>query len=184
MKRNMGSVLVLYPMPLAVIGAMVDGKPNWLLAGHMGIMGHDHVMVSLAQAHYTNRGIRESGRLSINLVDEAMLARADRAGCVSGNRVDKSGLFDFEMHDGVPIVAHAPVAMACSVQDLYPTPGFENFICTIDSTYAEERVLNPQGKLDYGAFHPVLFEMPTYAYLKAGEVLGPCTTFAKQDAQG
>ena len=48
MKKDLGSVLALYPTPLVVVGAMVNGKPNWVLVGHVGIMGHDHVMVSLA----------------------------------------------------------------------------------------------------------------------------------------
>ena len=51
MKKNIGNGLALYPTPLVVVGAMVDGKPNWLLVGHLGIMGHDHVMVSLAKPH-------------------------------------------------------------------------------------------------------------------------------------
>ena len=55
MKKNIGNTLALYPTPLVVVGAMVNGKPNWLLVGHLGIMGHDHVMVSLAKAHYTNQ---------------------------------------------------------------------------------------------------------------------------------
>lgn len=38
MQKNIGSKLALYPMPLLVIGAMVDGKVNWLLAGHSGII--------------------------------------------------------------------------------------------------------------------------------------------------
>ena len=88
MKKNIGNALALYPTPLVVVGAMVDGKPNWLLVGHLGIIGHDHVMVSLAAAHYTNRGIKETGKLSINIVDEALLPKADRAGCVSGSKED------------------------------------------------------------------------------------------------
>ena len=56
MKKNIGNSLALYPTPLVVVGAMVNGKPNWLLVGHLGIIGHDHVMVSLAAAHYTNQG--------------------------------------------------------------------------------------------------------------------------------
>ena len=75
MKKNIRNGLALYPTPLVVVGAMVDGKPNWLLVGHLGIMGHDHVMVSLAKPHYTNQGIRETKKLSINIVDEAMLER-------------------------------------------------------------------------------------------------------------
>ena len=63
MKKKIGNALALYPTPLVVVGAMVDGKPNWLLVGHVGIIGHDHVMVSLASAHYTNKGIKESKKL-------------------------------------------------------------------------------------------------------------------------
>ena len=73
MQKNIGSKLALYPMPLLVIATMVDGKVNWLLAGHSGIIGHDRVMVSLVKAHYTNKGIKETKKLSINLVSEEML---------------------------------------------------------------------------------------------------------------
>ena len=108
MKKNIGNSLALYPTPLVVVGAMVNGKPNWLLVGHLGIIGHDHVMVSLAAAHYTNQGIRESRKLSINIVDEAMLAKADHSGCVSGNKEDKSELFDYTLDDaGVPMISQA-----------------------------------------------------------------------------
>ncbi len=44
LKKDLGSVLALYPTPLVLVGAMVDGKPNWVLAGHVGIMGHDHIL--------------------------------------------------------------------------------------------------------------------------------------------
>lgn len=56
MKKNIGKDLALYPTPLVVVGAMVDGKPNWTLVGHLGIIGHDHVMVSMAAPHYSNKG--------------------------------------------------------------------------------------------------------------------------------
>ena len=178
MKQNIGNALALYPMPLAVIGAMVNGKPNWLLAGHLGIIGHDRVLVSLASAHYTNQGIKESGKLSINLVDEALLPLADRAGCVSGSKEDKSALFDYTTNEsGVPMVVQSPVTMVCSVQDVYETPGFESFICTIDATYAEQSAVGENGKLDYRALKPVLFEIPTYSYLKTGDVLGACMSY-------
>ena len=184
MKKNIGNALALYPTPLVVVGAMVNGKPNWLLVGHLGIMGHDHVMVSLAKAHYTNQGIRATGKLSINIVDEALLPKADHAGCVSGHKEDKSGLFRWEMSEnGVPMIADAPVVMVCTAADFYDTPGFDNVICTIDATYADEKVLDQDGKLDYSVLKPVLFEMPAYQYLKTGEVLGKCMTFGKDCTQ-
>ena len=180
MKKNIGNVLALYPTPLVVVGAMVNGKPNWLLVGHLGIMGHDHVMVSLAKPHYTNQGIKENKKLSINIVDETLLAKADRSGCVSGSKADKSELFSCSISKaGVPMIADAPVVMECNLEDIYETKGFDNFICTIDNTYAEENVLTDEGKLDYRILKPVLFEMPTYEYVKTGEVLAKCMSFGE-----
>ena len=46
MKKNIGNNLALYPTPLAVVGTMVNNKPNYVLVGHLGIIGHDRVMVS------------------------------------------------------------------------------------------------------------------------------------------
>ncbi len=46
MKKTIGKSLALYPTPLVVVGAMIDKKPNYLLVGHLGIMGHDHVIGS------------------------------------------------------------------------------------------------------------------------------------------
>ena len=180
MKKHIGSVLALYPTPLVVVGAMVESKPNWVLVGHLGIIGHDRVLVSLSDAHYTNRGIRESKALSINIVDEAMLKKADYAGCVSGAKEDKSQLFPYHIAEGgVPIIDEAPISMVCTVDDIYKTEGFESFICKIASTYAEESVLNDEGQLNYGVLKPVLFEMPTYEYLKTGEVVGRCMSLNK-----
>lgn len=159
---------------------MVEGKPNWVLVGHIGIIGHDRVMVSLAGAHYSNRGIKETKKLSINIVDEALLPLADRAGCVSGAKEDKSDLFDYTVGDtGAPLMTAAPVVMECSVDDVYETKGFESFICTIDHTFAEERVLTPEDKIDYRVLKPVLFEMPTYEYLRTGDVIGKCMFWGK-----
>ena len=181
MKKNIGKTLALYPTPLVVVGAMVDGKPNWTLVGHLGIIGHDHVMVSMAAPHYSNKGIKEHKSLSINIVDEAMLARADHTGCVSGSKEDKSELFPWSVGEGgAPILNEAPVSMVCTVEDTYCTPGFENFICTIAATYADESVLTQDGKLNYHVLKPVLFEMPTYEYLRTGEVIGKCMSFGKQ----
>ena len=90
MRKNIGSVLALYPTPVTVVGADVNGKENWLLVAHVGIMGHDHIMISCAKPHYTNQGIKEMGIVSVNLVDETILADADYVGCVSGHKIDKS----------------------------------------------------------------------------------------------
>lgn len=184
MKKDLGSTLALYPTPLVLVGAMVDGKPNWVLAGHVGIMGHDHIMVSLSQAHYTNRGIREHGKLSVHVVDESMLAKADHAGCVSGAKEDKSTLFPYSITpEGVPVTDQAKLLMVCAVEDNYVTPGFDNFILKILHTDADEAILTPKGKIDYDGFKSVLFEMPGYTYLRTGETIARCMSLNGQSSK-
>lgn len=180
MKKNIGTALSLYPMPTVVIGAMVNGKPTWTLVAHLGIMGHDHVTVSLAQAHYINQGIKEGNTLSINVVDESWLAEADHMGCISGNKEDKSEAFAYTLGEkGTPMIDNAKLSIECEVEANYETHGFDNFICTIAGTYAEESILNEAGKVNYHVFKPVLFEMPTYEYFKTGDVIGNCMKIGK-----
>lgn len=178
MKKNIGSQLALYPTPVTVIGAMNEDKPTWTLVAHIGIIGHDRVLVSLAAQHFINDVIKKGQKLSINIVDEGILPQADYAGAVSGAKSDKSGLFEYELgEEGTPIIKKSPLVMECTVIDRYDTPGFESFICTISGTYVEERCLNDAGKVDYHELKPVLFEFPTYEYLKTGDVLGKCLSF-------
>lgn len=180
MKKNIGSVMALYPMPVTVVGAMNEDKPTWTLVAHVGIIGHDHVLVSLASAHFINGIIKKNMKLSINIADEAMLPEVDMAGSVSGAKTDKSTLFEYEIgENGNPIIKNAPLALECTVTDIYNTQGFESFICTIDSTYVEEKHLNDKGKINYGTLKPVLFEFPTYEYLRTGDVIGKCLSFKK-----
>ena len=72
------------------------------------------------------------------------------------------------------MIAGAPLTLECSVADIYETPNFESFICTIDNTYVEEKYLDEEGRINYDTLKPVLFEFPTYHYLRTGDVICKC----------
>ncbi len=172
--------MALYPTPAVVVGNEVNGKVNWLLVAHVGIIGHDRIMLSLFKKHYTNEGIRQTGKVSVNMVNEAMLERADYVGSVSGAKEDKSGVFAYHPGEaGTPVIDESPLVMECEVVDNYETDTFDNFICKITDTYVDEDCLNDKGKPDYDKLKPVLFEMPNYTYLRTGETIGKCTSFGK-----
>ena len=162
-KKNIGNLLALYPKPMTVVGAQVEGKVNWLVVGHTGI--------------------RKSKKLSINLVSREILSKADYVGSVSGAAVDKSNVFAYHIgENGTPVIDESPLTMECNVVDIYETDGFDNFICTVVNTYAAPDVLDSTGKLDYTRLKPVLFAFPTYSYLATGEIIGKCLNLDKQPA--
>ena len=174
-KKNIGATLALYPCPVIVVGAMVNDKPTWTLVAHAGTVAHSHLMVSLVQAHYINQGIRENKKLSVNVVDESWLAKADKMGTISGSKADKSEEFAWTMgENGAPLIDEAKVSIECEVDGNYELEHFDHFICKILATYADESVLNDKDKIDYHTFKPVLFEFPTYEYFVTGEKVGDC----------
>lgn len=182
MKKDLGSLPALYPTPVIVVGAMVNGKPNWTLVAHTGITSHDKVMVSLAKAHYINSGIKESKMLSVNIVDESWLDKADYTGSVSGAKTDKSDVFEYTIGEtGAPMINEALLTMECTVEDIYLCGPFENFICSIKHTFAEETIVTEDGKkIDYDKFKPVLFNFPQYTYLKTGDTIAKCLSIYKK----
>ena len=170
MKKNTGAQLALYPSPVIVVGAMVDGKPNWTLVAHAGVMAHSHLMLSMVKAHYTNKGISENKVVSVNVVDSSWLKEADRMGCVSGNKTDKSGAFAYTLGEkGAPMIDAAKVSMECEVEDIYDLAGFDNFICRIVGTYVAEEILteNPaeyrERLEEFGLQEPELTASADYA---------------------
>ena len=174
-KTNVGSRLALYPMPVTVVGTMDGNKPEWLQIDHVGIIGHNRILVSMFQKHHTNPAIKNSGKLSINLVDRDLLPKADYVGSVSGEKVDKSEVFDFHIGEGgTPVIEASPLTMECDVVEMFEMEGFDNFICSISNTYVSDDALDENGHIDYTKLNLVLFEMPTYSYLEMGPVIGKC----------
>lgn len=79
MKIKFGPVPLVYPIPIVLAGADVNGKPNYATLGDCGVMGINPplVYISSGYGHYTNQGILENGTYSINFPSTDMLAVTD-----------------------------------------------------------------------------------------------------------
>lgn len=117
----------------------------------------------------------------MNIVDASWLKEADRMGTVSGNKEDKSEAFAWTMgENGAPLIDEAKVSIECEVDGNYELENFDQFICRVLAVYADESVLNEQGKINFHEFKPVLFEFPTYEYFLTGEKAGHCAKMNRQ----
>jgi len=181
MKKNIGAKLGLYPTPATVVGTTDEnGKANFLLVAHVGIVTHSKLLLSIFHGHHSNQFIKANKKVSVALIDESFVAKADYVGTVSGAKKDKSKVFEYHLGElGTPVIEASPLVMECEVIDQYDIDGFENFICDVKNTYVEENKLDEKGKIDYTSLKPVLFEMPTYKYLRTGDVIGDCIKLGK-----
>ena len=180
MKKDIGAVLGLYPTPTTIIGTTVNGKVNWSNIAHIGIVGLDCIMLSIHKSHHTCIGIRENKVLSVNLVTQEMLVKADYVGTVSGKSKDKSEVFEYQMGElKVPLIIDSPLVMECELMDIYDSPEEDNYILKVVHTHVEETMLTEDGKIDYEKIKPILFEMPTQSYFSLGSRVAKCWDVGK-----
>ena len=174
-KMKISDNAFVYPMPMTLVGAEVDGKPNFLAAAWVTRCNPNPplVLAALGKMHHTNRGIREHREFSISIPSADMLKLVDYAGLVSGSRTDKSGLFETFHGD----LKHAPMARACGVAmecrlvQVVELPVDELFIGEIVSAFADEACL-VDGKPDVRKLNPFMLTMPDNRYWAVGDELG------------
>ena len=184
MKKKIGSQNVLYPTPVTIVGALVNGKPNFLNVAHIGILnaGAPHLIsLGMNKAHYTNIGIRENKTFSVNILSQDRIIEADYVGLVSGGKVDKSAVFEtfFGELKTAPLIQACPLSMECRLYDTYELKTHDVFIGEIVATYADEAVLT-DGKVDLSKVKPLLFDMTSLQYWSLGEPVGKCWNAGKQ----
>lgn len=160
MKINLGVKNYLYPMPVTLVGATVNGKANYLTVAYVGIVDDEVISVGLGKKQHTAAGIQEHGTFSVNIPSVDLVAETDYCGMVSGKRVDKSTVFTnfYGELDTAPLIEECPVNMACRVIKTLELDAHFVFIGQIVETFCDET---------YSA-QPFLY-MPDKRYYKLGE---------------
>lgn len=172
-RKNLGATLELHPMPLIVLGTVIDGKNHWMLVGHSGIMDHSTIEVSIHKSRKSQEGIRANNAFSVNLVTEDMVSQANKSAFMNGHEEDKSGLFEAEFGEvaGAPLIKDAPISMACEVVDVYECGEFDCFIAKVAETLVDERYLEgDKARVDFEAMAPVMFAGQRL-YYKVGQAV-------------
>lgn len=166
MRKNLGAKLELHPMPLIVVGTVVDGRNHYMLVGHAGIMDHSTVEISIYKTRVSQKGLRENKAFSINLLTEDMIPQANKSAFMNGAKEDKSTLFDAEFGQvaNAPLIKNAPLSMACEVKDIYKSGDFDCFIGTVKETLVDECYLRENGSIDYEKMAPIMFAGQKYYY--------------------
>ena len=185
MKKDLGAVNALYPSLTTIVGAVVDGRPNFLAVAHVGILNHgqpQYLSFGIHKSHHTNQGIREHGQFSVNIPGESLMIETDYVGIVTGKNTDKSGVFELFYGElgHAPLIAGCPVCMELSLHSVLDFKSHDVFVGEIVKTWADQAVLTDKGKVDPAKVRPLLFDMGTLSYYGLGEALGACWNVGKK----
>jgi len=174
-KIDLGPNAYVYPMPVVLVGAMVDGRPNFMTVAWVNRVNSQPPIwaVGLGKRHYTPVGIIANKTFSINFPSADMVAKTDFCGIVSGKRIDKSSVFDV-FHGSLrnaPMIRECPLCVELEVVEIIDLPTNNLVLGEVKATYTEERYLS-DGKPDIKKMNPLILTMPDNAYWTVGEYAG------------
>jgi len=164
----------LYPMPMVLVGSVVEGKANFMAAAWVSRVNFKPPLFLIALGpHHTNKGIEEHKAFSINIPDVSLIEKTDYCGLVSGSKTDKSDIFSvfYGELDKVPLIKECPVCMSCSVYDAIRLPFDVLYIGEPKEVFTEERYMT-DNQLDIKKIKPFTLSMPDNHYWSVGENLG------------
>ena len=175
-KIMMGSEILVYPLPIFLIGADVNDKPNFMAAGACGIVNIDPPMISVAvRPHrYTHKGISQNLTFSVNIPSIDLVKETDYCGITSGSKVNKVEACQFKVFYGklgtAPLIEQCPINLECKVVHTLELDSHTLFIGKIEETHISENCLT-NGNPDVSKIKPFIYTRSTHQYQAFGEII-------------
>jgi flavin reductase (DIM6/NTAB) family NADH-FMN oxidoreductase RutF len=170
-------------MPVSLVGAHVEGKPNFLAVAWFTMVSYKppRIAIALGKGHYTNPGIKENKAFSVCLPSEDMAGLTDYCGIVSGKKADKSEIFDLFYGElkTAPMIRDCPLNVECTLVEIVESSLNEIFIGEIVGTYTDKRFLT-DGKSDLKKMKPLILSQPDTTYWCLGEPLAKAWSIGKK----
>ena len=189
-KVQLGPQTMLYPMPVVMVGSMVDGKPNFMTVAWCGIVNGSPPMISIAigSHNYTQKGIRENMAFSINIPSVALVKEADFCGITSGADIDKAAVCNFNVffgnNENAPLIEQCPVNLECRAAHTVDFDGVYLILGRIEESHVSDDCLT-RGKPDVTKIKPLAYTRgPSPKYYALGEVIGDAYSIGKSLKNG
>lgn len=178
MKKNLGVMPSLFPMPVVVVAAYDEiGKPNAMTAAWAQICDMDKIALFVDPEHKTMKNILTTRAFTVATADLAHIAEADFIGIASGNQMpnkfEKSGLHETKSQFvNAPEIKEFPVSLDCELVDVIDTEHVYAMVGKIVNVSAEESIIGKDGKVDPEKIQALIFDQFRNGYYVVGEKVG------------
>jgi len=172
---NIGDNAFILPEPQTILGTMLNGKPNFMALAWITRLNYKPCIMGMGvnRGHASNEAIRKTGQFSINIPSTDMVEITDYVGLASGNRTDKSELFDihFGELENAPLIRTCPLSMEFKLIDTIDLPSNSIFVGELVAAWTEEQFMT-DGYVDVQKVRPFTLTMPDNRYWSVGEQVG------------
>ena len=175
MKKDLGVVPAVYPMPVLMVAAYDENeKVNVMNVAWGQICDEDKIILFIGEGKKTWLNIRASKAFTVSIADKAHVDVADFFGIATGNKMtdkfERTG-YHAVKSDRVhaPVIEEFPVAIECELLEFLDTEYVSGIVGKIVNVKAEESVLSENGKVDPLKLKALMFDQFQNGYYSTGE---------------
>jgi flavin reductase (DIM6/NTAB) family NADH-FMN oxidoreductase RutF len=166
---------VFFPMPVTLVGTMVQGRANFMTVAWVSRVNAQppEVGIGINKTHTTTQGILANKTFSVCFPNRELLVKTDYCGITSGKSVDKSNLFTVFYGDipSAPMIEECPLCLECELTETVEGKSNYFFIGEIKGAFVDDTCA-PEGTIDPVLADYLLLTMPDKHYWSMGEKLG------------
>ncbi len=178
MKKDLGLVQAVYPMPVLMVAAYDEHEKVNVMNAAWGMMcDMDKIALFIDEDHKTTQNILLSRAFTVSLADRDHMDVADFFGIASGNNMpdkfERTGYTAIKsQHVQAPIIDEFPVVLECELVEVVNTEHMYAIVGKIVNVAAEESVLSERGKIEPGKLNALIFDQFQHGYYVTGEKVG------------
>lgn len=178
MKKNLGVLPAVYPMPVLMVAAYDEnGKVGVMNAAWGSICARNKVALFISEGHKTTQNILKTKAFTVSIADKAHMDVADFVGMASGNTMPNK--FEHTGYHAVksefvnaPVIDEFPVTMECELIEVVDTDNMYAIVGKIINTQAEDSVLDADGKVAVEKLDALIFDQFRHGYYVSGDQAG------------
>jgi len=187
MKRTLGSLERLYPMPCALVVGGTAEEADTLAVAWLNIVSSTPptVAMGLRRTRHTLELIRASGEFTVNIPDTSQAAVVDYCGTVSGNKTDKFADCHLTLAPSsaisTPIIEECRLNLECRVTHEVAVGEYVVVFGEIVETHADERLVRPDTNIvEVAELDPLIYIAGSRDYYALGAKVADAYSVGKQ----
>jgi flavin reductase (DIM6/NTAB) family NADH-FMN oxidoreductase RutF len=146
-KKKLGPQPMIWPHPTVLVGANIDGKPDFAAVAWAGVAAGNpaSVIIGLQPHRYSLKGIYQNRTFSVNVPSADLVKETDYCGLVSGKDTDKVKDCKFKVFYGdlktAPLIEECPINLECEVSHILNLGSHMLVVGKVAETYFSEDCL-------------------------------------------
>lgn len=177
---------MLFPHPTVLVGADVNGKPDFVTMAWITIACGTPPWIAIALNHvrHSLKGVKQNMTFSVNIPNTALVKETDYCGLATGAKTDKAKDCKFKVFYGevanAPFIEQCPVNIGCTAEHILKLGSHYLIAGPIKEILVSDDCMT-EGKPDAGKIDPIIYmTYPAVSYNKVGEFIGPAFRIGRE----